>query len=486
MDNKIKFGRSLLETLTIALYENPIILFREYVQNSLDAYNKAIDDGKKEVKEFHVKINIDTTCKKIIITDNGYGIETASEFSNKMLSIGGSEKTRDRTRYIGFRGIGRISGWPFCKKLIFRSKASNSDKINTCVWEGEKYRSLLDNESIQDDLEAIIKKIVKIEAENVGHENLTDHFFEVTLEGYSEEIEEMIGDRKFEEKLIRMLPLRYKSSFKGAKKIIDKYNAFMNEPIERFMIAVKYNGQPLHKTYDDKFVLGSNIVFWELRGKKKKDGSIGDKIGLIWFTFDKHLKSNNNDEYYGILTRSKNVLMGTNDTFAQVADDNKSYITTFREMAQALRGVYGELLINSSYLRDNSRRDWFLPDEHSADLNNIITEFMRRLHEYRYCASRYFRAKPSKEKEDLKKALDELVNIQDNKIDYDYFYKKEKIEGKEDSGLFSEKDIPRENQGMKKCYDILIKIIESYFNKIKKRTLFLQLRAYIVNYFKNK
>jgi coproporphyrinogen III oxidase len=111
---------------------------------------------------------------------------------------------------------------------------------------------------------------------------------------------------------------------------------------------------------------------------------------------------------------------------------------------------------------------------------------MRRLHEYRYCASRYFRSKPSREKEDLKKALDELVNIRDNKIDYDYFYKKEKTEEKGEGGFFSEKDMPRENQSMKKCYDVLMKVIESYFNKIRKRSLFLQLRAYIANHFKNK
>lgn len=485
MDNKIKFGRSLLETITVALYENPIILFREYVQNSLDAYNKARDKGKKEVNDFHVTINIDTACKKIVITDNGYGIDAVSEFKDKMLSIGSSDKTRDRTKYIGFRGIGRISGWPFCKKLTFRNKAMNSNKINVCVWKGEEYRNLLDNEDIKDDLEATIKKIVKIDDEEVATEKTSDHFFEVILEEYSPEIDEMIDDRKFEEKLIRMLPLKYKNGFKGAKKIINKYDTFMGEPLERFMASVKYKGQALYKTYDDKFVLGSDIVFWELRGKKKSDGSAGDKIGLLWFTFDKHFKSNNNDEYYGILTRSRNVLMGTNDTFAIVADENKSYITTFREMAQGLRGIYGELLINSASLRDNSRRDWFLPGEHSTELNNIITEFMRRLHEYRYCASRYFRAKPSREKEDLKKALDELVNIQDNKINYDYFYKKEKAEEKETIGSFSEKDIPRESQSMKKCYDVLMKVIESFFNKIKKRTLFLQLRGYIASYFKS-
>jgi len=51
--------------------------------------------------------------------------------------------------------------------------------------------------------------------------------------------------------------------------------------------------------------------------------------------------------------------MGTNDTFAQIADSNKEYITTFREMAQSLRGIYGELLINSPNLRDNSKENGF-------------------------------------------------------------------------------------------------------------------------------
>ncbi len=59
-------------------------------------------------------------------------------------------------------------------------------------------------------------------------------------------------------------------------------------------------------------------------------------------------------------------------------------------------------------------------------------------------------------------------------------------EEKEIKGVFSEQDIPHQNQSMKKCYDILMKIIEEYFNKTKNRVLFLKLRAYIVNHFKKK
>ena len=245
------------------------------------------------------------------------------------------------------------------------------------------------------------------------------------------------------------------------------------------------SGKDLRKKYDKNYILGSDIVTWEIRDKRKKDGSLGDKMGILWFTFEKHLKSNQNEEYYGILTRSKNVLMGTNDTFAQVADSSKEYITTYREMVQGLQGIYGELLINSDKLRDNSRRDWFLPDQHSIYLNHVITEFMQRLHNYRYCASRYFRKNPSKNKENIKKALDELVNIEDNKIDYEYFFKKENEDSKKsDSKLFSEEDIPYESNTMKKYYNLLMGIIEEYFNKERKRVLFLKLRAYIANHYK--
>ncbi len=182
--------------------------------------------------------------------------------------------------------------------------------------------------------------------------------------------------------------------------------------------------------------------------------------------------------------------MGDNETFAQVADNSDTYITTFREMAQMLRGIYGELLINSQYLRDNSRRDWFLPDEDSMFLNSIITDFMKRLHKYRYCASKYFSGNHPKKKAELKKALDELVDLQNNKIDLVYFYKKEKNgknkfdDNSKQQESYSNQDMPHENKTMKKHYDIIMRIIKFFFRKEKKIDIFAKLRAFIANQFK--
>lgn len=487
MAHKIKIGKSILETITVALYENPIILFREYVQNSLDAYNKALEEGKNTLNNFHVTIDINKKNRDIVIKDNGYGIDTNDLFKERMLSIGSSDKIQDRTKYIGFRGIGRISGLPFCKKLIFRNKAQNSEIINECIWEGDSYRNKLDDENTPDDLQKIINEIVEVKINNNLDIESGDHFFEVTIKNYDDEIKYMLEDNNFKDKLIRMLPLKFHKDFKEAEDIMSKYKSFMNESIEKFMVSVKYNGEDLFKNYNQKYILDSDIRFWEISEKQKISGAVGDKIGLLWFTFDKHPKNVKNDEYYGILTRSKNVLMGENDTFAQVADNSNTYITTFREMAQTIRCVYGELLINSPNLRDNSRRDWFLPDQHSRYLNTVITEFVKRLYDYRYCASKYFRSTATKKKEDLKKALEDLTNLGDDRIDLNYFFKRDDEKSDEKINIeksFSKQDMPQENKTMKKYYDILMQIIKEFFAKEKRLAMFLKLRAFIANHYK--
>ena len=106
-------GIRLLETLTSALYEDPIVFFREYVQNSADAFIKHPVIGSR------IDINIDQTNRIIEFVDNGYGI-ASNDFVYKMRGIGISDKGASIDQ-IGFRGIGRLSAMPFCNKLLFKA-----------------------------------------------------------------------------------------------------------------------------------------------------------------------------------------------------------------------------------------------------------------------------------------------------------------------------------------------------------------------------
>ena len=493
MQNSIIVGKNLLETLTSALYENPVILFREYVQNSLDAYNFAIKEEQLEpLVDFCVDIDIDEQNKSITIKDNGYAILTKEAFVEDMLSLGNSRKT-DPNQYIGFRGIGRISALPFCDTLTFRSKAKGSDKINVCQWKGNTYRKLINHdESSELTIYDVIKDVVDIWEEE--DKDTASHYFSVHIQNYGMEVEDVLESDDFKEQLKKLLPIQYSEQFTASQKILDKYKSFMNEDLSEFICPVRLNGEDLKKNYTDENVLESDIIFWEIRGRELGKNKPGDKIGILWFTFNKKMVAAKNEDY-GIMVRSKNVLMGSNDTFADLCASSKEHVATYSELTSTLRGVYGELLINYDKLKDNARREWFKTDEYSIYLKYIIVDFMRRLYNYRYRASQYYNLRSNekieKKKAELKKALVELVDIDNNKIDINSFCttpgvsNAPKLEEENATSPYplSEEDMPRESSTKKKIYQELISIVEQFFEKEKSYDLYLKLRAYIKNHF---
>lgn len=490
MKNDIIVGRSLLETLTSALYENPIILFREYVQNSLDAYNYATKiEGRDLVSDFHVNIDIDRESRTIKIRDNGYGIVSSEQFAKAMLSFGNSEKL-DRTQFIGFRGIGRVSALPFCQELRFINKKQNQSTIDVCTWRGDDYRKILNDESTEmSSFEQTVQKIVNLDAKTCDIDN--SHYFEVVISNYSLEVEEVIENPNFIQQLRKLLPIKYADDFTSGNAIISRYNQYMNEDFTDYMCSVYLDGNELRKNYSqDKHVLESGIVYLEVREKggsdKKKPG---DKMGLLWFTFDRKIEAKKGDTDYGILVRSKNVLMGDNDTFADLCTSSKEHIATYSELTATLRGVYGELLINSPSLKDNARREWFKTDENSIYLKYVIVDFMKRLYKYRYAASGYYRLKNNDKEEQkkttLKSALVDLIDINRNAIDVGDFcrrevtMKNEHVEDHKSDMGFADEDMPRQSQTRQKNYNELMKIIESFFQKEKMYDIFIKLRAFI-------
>jgi molecular chaperone HtpG len=70
----IRIGKFTLESLTTGMYADPRIIFREYIQNSTDAIDKAIKERIIKREEGRIDITIDKLHRKIIIRDNGIGI----------------------------------------------------------------------------------------------------------------------------------------------------------------------------------------------------------------------------------------------------------------------------------------------------------------------------------------------------------------------------------------------------------------------------
>ncbi len=469
----IGMGLRLLETLTSALYEDPIVFFREYVQNSADAFTR------HPVTNARIDIKIDKKNKKIVFLDNGYGIPK-KDFIDKMTSIGKSDKSKAIDQ-IGFRGIGRLAAMPFCKELIFKNKVENEEEIQVFSWDGEKYNTLL-SQSETDDLESAIeqitqKSVLKYEG------NISDHFFKVELVSYRTEIEELVNGKDFKQKLSRLLPLKYADSFEAKKAIHNHYKEFMGESLEKYEFDVYLDDDQLYKPYSETHILESDIVFWDLSFDQLSEEVPAEKIGVLWFTFNRKVSSNPADSPRGIFVRSKNMLLGNEYAIADsVSKGNNDYVTTYRELTQTLNGVYGELLIDTQRLSDNARRDWFKIDLNSNQLRVILTDYLKKLTTYRRDASAAFNDKKAESKRTrVINSYRELTGGFDTKQFEKDFYSPES-EKEERIFQYANDDIPRHSITAKKFYDEIVIALKEYFIKTEKDNgieIFLKIRTYL-------
>ena len=118
----IEVGKFTLESLTTGMYSDPQIVYREYIQNSVDALEYACEQGIIERQGMRIDILVDKAARSITIRDNGAGIEK-SKAQATLLNIGSSSKRHSKNR--GFRGIGRLGGMSYCNTIIFTTSAEN-------------------------------------------------------------------------------------------------------------------------------------------------------------------------------------------------------------------------------------------------------------------------------------------------------------------------------------------------------------------------
>lgn len=134
----IEIGINIVEIVTKGLYTNSLDIFREYVQNSCDAIDDAVDAGILIQNEGEIEIELDSTARRIIITDNGAGVN-ARNFERIMSKIGSSDKRLETDR--GFRGIGRLCGLAYCRVARFSSTVKGETKLSNVTIDAEHLRS---------------------------------------------------------------------------------------------------------------------------------------------------------------------------------------------------------------------------------------------------------------------------------------------------------------------------------------------------------
>jgi hypothetical protein len=347
-----RIGRFLFDSITKGMYENPLCIFREYIQNSADSLDKAFQAKDMERADAHIQIDINPATSTITIEDNGPGL-TIAEAPAILTSIGDSTKFGQRNR--GFRGIGRLGGMAYCKHISFTTKAQGEAQETVNCWDCHTMGEMLSPHSHKHrgaDLRDVIQACSTFEVAPSKYA-LDEPFFRVEMHGVhsAKGVLTNIDDVRSYLAQVAPLPFDYqkfpfgRAIDESLRKNVLSYNTY----------KVFVNDEELFKPYCTTVRLGLNKsdTITGVVNIEVLDGA-GKIIGRGWRADRKDflgaiLRTEGVD---GIRVRVGNILLGDNDLLDKV----------FRQLRFNAYFV-GEIHSVDPTLVPNGRRDDFEPSE---------------------------------------------------------------------------------------------------------------------------
>ena len=341
-----KAGMYLLETLTAGMYNDPLAIYREYIQNSADSIDGALKVNPWNSNRINVDLN--PVEKSITISDRGAGI--SAELAEDILSsIGLSSKKNLNLR--GFRGIGRLGGLAFCDQAIFRTKAEDEDIESIQAWDCNKLRQLMSGSGKTTySLKQLFNRYTTFYQENAKKK--AGSYFEVKLSGVQSFRNHVMDIKKVHDFLSVTAPVPFHPDEMSFAKEISEYLSSNIHNYSAYDIIL--NGEPVYKPYSDMVKLTSKghdiidgIALFEIKinGTAVAYGWYGKREDLLGAITKGQMSS-------GIRVRVGNIQIG----------DSHLLDGCFRE-SRFNSYMVGEIHVDSADLIPNSRRDDFVDNE---------------------------------------------------------------------------------------------------------------------------
>ncbi len=401
----IRIGKTVIETLTSGMYEDARVVYREYIQNAVDQIDKAVELGIiPNRNEGIIHISIDKNNKQIIIEDNATGINSEN-FSSSLTNIALSAK--DRTKDKGFRGIGRLGGLGYCRKLIFESSFKGENVKNLMLWDAEKLQNKLIDSNIDMDAATVVNSVINFAKDNADE---NDHYFKVIMCDVKND--SLLDKNNIEEYLSMVAPVPFNSHFIFKNLIheglianhlaLDEYRIYINtEQLFKAYSTYLYDGAPPNnKKFDEIYDIETLTI-------KDKD----EIIAWGWYgisKFEKQIPAVGNCAR-GLRLRKGNIQIGSENTLVKLHKEQRGNFYFIGE----IHGFHSDLI-------PNSRRDYFNENKISNLLDKKLKDFFyTKLHSLYHDANK------------IKNAVKRIQNYKNIKNEY---------EKKQNLGTFSSKN----------------------------------------------
>lgn len=387
--HKVLVGADVFEILTIAMYAEPLVVYRELLQNAADGIERAIRGNDLGRNAGRIDVSFEQRTRTVSVVDNGFGLPN-EEFDQQMASLGASAKRTDT--YRGFRGIGRLAGIGHCRSLLFRSRSKGDRHVFEARWDAGKIRDgVLKRDVVP--IEELTQEALTIASSQAQDE--PEHFFEVKLEG----VRRLADDRLFDpgaiaDYLAQVAPVRFHPSFSFGEFIVNE----LERRTSLFQVQVFVAGQELFKPYRDCVeVKKSRSTFIKERPEIIEVPSTEDGLAALgWVAhtdylgaFPAHFTAR------GLRVRSGNLQVGDETMLAKAFPEE-------RFNAWAL----GEFHVFDPRLRPNARRDAFEPCVAVDDLFNQLRPYGNAI--AKRCRQESKRRNTSRRIESIQDELDSL------------------------------------------------------------------------------
>lgn len=373
-DEVVQVGKYTLESLTTGMYSDPKIVYREYIQNSVDSLEHAVSLGMLEQQSMRIDIIVNADESYISIKDNGTGI-SAAEAAQTLMNVGSSKKRNTNNR--GFRGIGRLGGMSYCNTLVFTTSAEN-EKVKTVVsFDCKKLRHLLVPGEYEDmSLSAVLGEITTIETFPEKEEKHYLCVEMVDVNGFSD----LLDIDAAKSYISQVAPLPYQSRHFIYTSQLKSHLSDNGYIIEEFPIFVGENEsdlEPVYKPNKSRFRSdrGKRTVD-EISSMKFFDVTVdGELYALGWYGNCGWYGFLSEKEISGFRVRKGNILIGDSHTMNAI----------FKE-ARFNGWTQGEIFIVTDKLIPNARRDDFEQNDAyykfmEALSNSVGTEIARTIRE---------------------------------------------------------------------------------------------------------
>jgi molecular chaperone HtpG len=379
LDHEPIFGKNVIETLSEGMYDNPLFLFREYVQNAADAIDAAVRQSILCEGEGQIEIVVDAEKRLIVFEDNGIGINS-TDFKAMLANIGNSIKDRKTDK--GFRGIGRLGGLGYCQKVRFETSAMGESVKSFMEWDARNLHELLADQNEKISAGQLIKRITGTWEENCDKGK---HYFKVSLVNVNFSSDELLDVEAVRRYLSMVAPVPF--NYERFRFVSDIEAFIKNNNLPALHeYTVNLNGDEVRKGYETPLVLEKkgravSILAVECALLKKH----GETIGWYWYCVS---------EFDGVLPvscwqrgfrlRKANIQIGEYDCLSNHPRHGQKLWREDRGNNYFL----GEVHALDKNLIPNSRRDYFNQDATCRLFEVALCEEFRGLHNLYHDASK--------------------------------------------------------------------------------------------------